>query len=267
MKNFTTKHDTQSLSTPKPTSHKWQNGSVLVIGGSHRYHGAPLLAVSAAARFVDIVHFACDENYKKILPRMRGKLFEFIPVFSRELKTYVNHVDVVLLGPGLELHAKNQKLVRSIQKQFPKKRLILDAGAFRLADLNALHNRCIVSPNQKEFLDIFGATRSPKLVKKYAKKFRCTILAKGPISYIASPTAYAENHTGNQGLTKGGTGDVLAGLLAAFFTKNNPFLSAKAASFLLGKTAEQLWESRGYAFSATDLLQDIPLVFRKLTHP
>jgi len=260
----TSRADIRSLKKPKRNSHKWQNGSVVVVGGSHRYHGAPLLAVSTAARFVDIVHFACEENYKKILPHMREKLFEFIPVFSRELFTYINHVDSVLMGPGLELNAKNKKLIRSIQKHFPNKRMVFDAGAFRLADMKLMNKHCILTPNKKEFQDVFKKKQTATNVLQLAKSLHCTIVAKGPQTIIAHPQDAVLNTSGNAGLTKGGTGDILAGLIAAFFTKNDSFVSAKAASFLLGKTAERLWQKRSYAFSASDILAEIPTTFGQL---
>lgn len=263
----TSRSDLRSLIRPHVQSHKWQNGSVLVIGGSHRYHGAPLLAVSAAARFVDIVHFACEENYKNILPRMRGKLFEFIPVFSRELPTYIHHVDVVLMGPGLELNDRNKNLVRSIQKRFPHKRMVIDAGAFRLADLKLINENSILTPNKNEYMDVFHSTQTPTNVARLSRSLHCTIVAKGPKTYIAHNGVCATNNTGNAGLTKGGTGDILAGLTAAFFCKNDAFKSAKAASFLLGKTAETLWKKRSFAFSASDVLAGIPEIFGKMLKP
>jgi len=267
MSATTSRSDLRSLIRPRAQSHKWQNGSVLIIGGSHRYHGAPLLAVSAAARFVDIVHFACEKNYKNILPRMRGKLFEFIPVFSRELSTYIRHVDVVLMGPGLELNARNKKLVRSIQKRFPRKRMVIDAGAFRLADLTLINKNSILTPNKNEYADVFHSAQTPSDVARLSHSLHCTIVAKGPKTYIAHNGECATNNTGNAGLTKGGTGDVLAGLIAAFFCKNDAFKSAKAASFLLGKTAETLWKKRSFAFSASDVLASIPETFGKMLRP
>jgi hydroxyethylthiazole kinase-like uncharacterized protein yjeF len=256
--------DVRALAVPKPNSHKWQNGSVLVIGGSHRYHGAPMLAVLAASKFVDIVHFSSPENYKYLLPKMRQKVFTFIPVFSRELATYINHVDVVLIGPGLEVNAKNRALVNRLLKQFPQKRFVLDAGAIRMAQHKLLSVQCILTPNLRELRDVFAIRRTSAEVRALAKKFGTNILAKGPVSCIATPTQYAENHTGNAGLTKGGTGDVLAGLVASFFTKNDAFVSMKAASFLLGKAADVHAKHHSQAFSAEDLLQVIPKVFGKL---
>lgn len=261
---MTSAQDIRKLRIPKPSSHKWQNGSVLVIGGSHRYHGAPLFAVRAAAQFVDIVHFACVENYASILPKMRGKIMEFIPVFSKELDTYINHVDVVLMGPGLDLTPRNNRLVNSILKKHPQKHFVLDAGAFRLAEKKYFSDQTILTPNRNEFADVFGLQRNPANVRMLARKFNTTIVAKGPITFIASGRHYAENKAGNSGLTKGGTGDILAGLIAAFFTTNDAFVSAKAASFLIGKTAEKLWKSRSYAFSASAVQDAIPRTFGAL---
>lgn len=261
----TTKKDIKKLKKLKANSHKWQNGSILVIGGSHRYHGAPLLALKVAARFVDIVHFASPADHKLLMPKLRKQLSEFIPVFAPELHDYITHVDVVLIGPGLEVNKKNTSLINTLIKKFPEKKFVLDAGAIRMVNLTLLHKQHIVSPNKKEFLEVFKVMRTRTTTKKIAKRYGATILAKSNITYIATPTQYAENHTGNAGLTKGGTGDILAGLVAAFFTKNDAFTSAKAASFLLGVTADELARKRSYAYSATDILDHIPLVFGKLT--
>lgn len=260
----TSPKDVRRIIGPARFSHKWQNGAIMVIGGSHRYHGAPLLAMQTAARFVDMVHFACEENYRAILPHMRGKLLEFIPVFSSELSEYIGHTDVVLMGPGLALDPRNKRLVNHLIKKFPEKKFVIDAGALRLLDKRLLSSKHIVTPNPQEFKHVFGHVRTPAAVRGVAKKYGATILAKGPISYIASKTAYAENHTGNPGLTKGGTGDVLAGLIAAFFAKNDPLTSCKAAGFLIGKTAEALAKKRSFAYSASDLQDGIFTTFGTL---
>lgn len=260
----TSAQDVRRIQAPARFSHKWNNGAVLIIGGSHRYHGAPLLAMQMAARFVDMVHFASPENFRKILPHMRGKLMEFIPVFSKELAAYVGHSDVVLMGPGLDVNQKNKRLVNRLLRQFPTKRFILDAGALRLADKRAFQPQHIVTPNPKEFRDVFGLQRTPASVRAVAKKFGATIIAKGPISFIATPSQYTKNTIGNPGLTKGGTGDVLAGLIAAFYTKNDAWLSCKAAAYLVGKTAALLARDRSFAYSASDLLEKIPETFGAL---
>lgn len=260
----TSRKDLRALKSPAKKSHKWQNGSVLIIGGSHRYHGAPLLSLLAASKFVDIVHFASPEKFDYLLPRLRGKLFEFIPVFSKELSAYIRHVDVVLIGPGFEVSQKNKKLLSSIIKKFPNKKYIFDAGALRQINLHLLAPHHICTPNQREFKDVFGLERTPASVRAIAKKFNTTIVAKGPTTFIATPSSYAENTIGDPGLTKGGTGDVLAGILASFYTKNDSFLSAKAATFLVGTTAQRLQKTRSFAYSASDVIELLTNTFGTL---
>ncbi len=262
--HHTSAQDVRQIQAPTRFSHKWNNGAVLVMGGSHRYHGAPLLAMQTAARFVDMVHFASPENFRNILPRMRGKLMEFIPVFSKELAAYIGHSDVVLMGPGLEVNQKNKRVVNRLLRQFPNKRFILDAGALRLADKRAFQPQHIVTPNPREFLDVFGLLRTPASVRAVAKKFKITVIAKGAKSFIATPSQFAENTIGHPGLTKGGTGDVLAGLIAAFYTKNDAWLSCKAAAYLVGKTSTILARKQSFAYSASDLLEKIPENFGAL---
>lgn len=69
---------------------------------------------------------------------------------------------------------------------------------------------------------------------------------------------------GNAGLTKGGTGDVLAGLVAAFYCKNEAVLSAAAGSWAVKRAAEKLGETRGEWFNASDLVERTPRVLSEL---
>ena len=64
-------------------------------------------------------------------------------------------------------------------------------------------------------------------------------------------------------MTKGGTGDVLAGLVASLACKNDLLLSAKVGSFLNKKAGEYLFEKMGYYFNSTDLVNEIPVVMKK----
>ena len=82
---------------------------------------------------------------------------------------------------------------------------------------------------------------------------------------ISDGTKTVKIHGGNAGLTKGGTGDILAGLVAGMSAKSDPFSSAVAASLLLKKTAEQLFDTMGYWYTAKDLLSLFPSVFHSYT--
>ena len=86
----------------------------------------------------------------------------------------------------------------------------------------------------------------------------------GPTFYIIDGALLIENKTGNAGMTAGGTGDILAGLIVGFAAKNPLFLSAKAACFLNGKAAEMLQREKGGMWNALDLMNNLPAAKRKL---
>ena len=105
-----------------------------------------------------------------------------------------------------------------------------------------------------------------------AEKYNCTILLKGAVDIVCSPFDSAQGETrcvrvsgGNAGMTKGGTGDVLAGLVASLYCKNDAFLSACAGSFINKKAGDELYKRVGYYFNASDLADEIPKVMKKLT--
>ena len=72
------------------------------------------------------------------------------------------------------------------------------------------------------------------------------------------------NKTGNEGMTKGGTGDVLAGLIAALYCKNDVFLAASCGTYLNGLAGDELYERVGPYFNASDLVREIPRVMKKV---
>ena len=90
------------------------------------------------------------------------------------------------------------------------------------------------------------------------------ILFKGEKDVVCSPTECVEVAGGNAGMTKGGTGDVLAGLVAALSCKNDVFLAAKAGSFINKKAGDNLFRKVGPYFNASDLCDEIPKVLKEL---
>jgi NAD(P)H-hydrate epimerase len=95
-------------------------------------------------------------------------------------------------------------------------------------------------------------------ISKVAKKFDCTIVLKGVTTLVCSPQRCMRVEGGNAGLTKGGTGDVQAGLTVALLAKNDPFLAACAASYIVKKSADNLFEKVGVYYNADDLALSIP---------
>lgn len=98
-----------------------------------------------------------------------------------------------------------------------------------------------------------------------AKKYNCTIVLKGPTDFVCSPTKCVAIKGGNAGMTKGGTGDVLAALIASLYCKNDdPFLVARTGSYLNKKAGESLFKRVGYYFNSSDLVDELPKVIKKV---
>lgn len=115
--------------------------------------------------------------------------------------------------------------------------------------------------NSESRENIASAATSPHhLLQKLALKHNCIIVLKDVDTFVCSPDKCVVIKGGNAGLTKGGTGDVLAGLAVALAAKNPPFLAACTAAYLTKKAAEELYKKVGFAYNADDLAEEVPWV-------
>lgn len=257
------------LFRPGQNSSKEDNGQITIIGGSNLFHGAPILALKTASRLVDMVFFASPEPaLEKVAAELKSRLAAFIWVPWGEIDDYVKKSDAILIGPGLmRCHKENREgcdeacqltknITQTLLKKFAGKQWVIDAGSLQVMRAKYIPQNAILTPNKREYQMLFGS-QAPELV---AKKYRCLIVAKNVETLVYSPADCVSVKGGNAGLTKGGTGDVLAGLTVALAAKNPPFLAASAASWLVKKAADQLYNKVGFAYSADDLAEKIPEV-------
>ena len=269
----------KNLYRPANDSTGEDNGQVTIIGGSKLFHGAPLLSLKVASRIVDMVFFATPEkSVGYVSEQIKSQLFSFIWIPWEDVDAYIEKSDAVLIGPGFmrfesEHSAKNIEHRRSLDgegiktreitenflKKFPNKRWVIDAGSLQVVDPELLPKGCIVTPNKKEYKILFGNTNPGDAAKKY----KCYISLKGAISYVYSPDDVIEVRGGNQGMTKAGTGDVLAGLTVALLAKNDPFLAASSASYIVKRAADELHKKFGVNYNADDLADKIPSTFKR----
>jgi len=135
----------------------------------------------------------------------------------KQLEETIKRADVVLMGPGLEESKKNSDLLKKILTGYKNKKVVLDATSLWQLNPEWLNENCIVTPHKKEFEKVFGAKPIPQNVLKMASKYHCVVLLKGQSDYISDGEEIYENKTGNEGMTKGGTGDALAGIVAGFY--------------------------------------------------
>lgn len=195
-------------------------------------------------------------------------------ISQKDVLDYVSEDDVVLVGPGMvrvgQEGIHTHDLVKHLIETFPEKRFVFDAGALQTMDkdwLLKLKTPAIITPHQKEFEKLFNLFFQDKttdgkaeIVKEVAKKFNTVILMKAVDDIISDGKEIIIVRGGNQGLTKGGSGDVLAGLVAALYTKNKALNAAVISSILLKKSGEALFLKKGYWYNTSDLIKVIPEV-------
>ena len=279
MDNFSPQ-ELKKLYKPARESAGEDNGQVTIIGGSSLFHGAPLLALKTASRIVDMVFFASPEpSLGRIAEQIKSSLSSFIWVPWEEVGEYIEKSDAVLIGPGFmrfrsekvphgeRHHACDEacklttEITEELLKGFPQKKWVIDAGSLQVMEADWIPKGAIVTPNKKEYELLFGDLDTQEAARKYT----CTIVRKGPKTLVCDEDNCIQISNGNAGLTKGGTGDILAGLTVALFAKNDALGSASSASFLVKAAADELYEKVGTNYNADDLAEALPETFRKLT--
>jgi NAD(P)H-hydrate epimerase len=262
-----------------PESHKGDFGRLLVVGGSEIYSGAPtLVALGAMRTGVDLVYVAAPRRTALAISSMSPDLItiklegeHLSPDNIRTLKTYLEMVDAVAAGPGLGLE---QETVRAVQALVElavglKKPLLLDADGLKaFAKSNRkLNAPFVLTPHAGEYAILTGRKTPQDLqarikdVQRTAAELGAVILLKGAVDIISDGKRIKVNFSGNPGMTVGGTGDVLSGIVGAFLAqKVDPFESAVAGAFINGAAGDFAYEQRGYHLVATDLIEWIPKV-------
>ena len=253
----------------KKDSHKGQNGEVLIIGGSEDYIGCLALAGLAALRTgVDWVTIAAPEKVAwaisslspdLITKKCRGKYFTLKNY--KQIKDLAEKHDVVLIGNGIGKNKETKIFVKKVVKKI-KKPLVIDADGIKAISLDDTDN-AILTPHHKEFELLLKNTKiTENQIKNKIKNN--IIIKKGKIDFIITKDKTLKNKTGNEGMTKGGTGDVLAGLAAGFLAqKLSPLQSAINAAYLNGKIGDYLKKKKGYSFIASDLIKDYNSIIKK----
>ena len=265
-------------------AHKGDFGKVFILAGSEGYTGAPVLAARAALRvgsglvylgvpqeIYPIIAVKCDEampfplpeNYSAILERATG-------------------CDVALIGPGLGRGPKAERLALSLLKDLTIP-VVLDAdGINALAGhIDILDKRSaltVLTPHEGEFARLAGSALpiADRLsaARNFAREHSCVLVLKGQGTVTAAPDGSAWiNATGNPGMAKGGSGDVLAGMIAALLGQkhlrkewDNTAELVVDGVCLHGLAGDACAQKFGeYAMLPTDLIEEIPQVLRQYT--
>mgnify|MGYP003964245281 FL=1 len=202
-----------------PSSHKGENGKVAIIGGSPTIHGAPLLSALAAEASGGDLIFVCLPSCHKAVAKTTSLNFQVHPFKNDLLKDediepileLLATMDSAVIGPGISKDPSEQKVLDQII-QAASCDLVLDATALQKNTLSLVKGKnAIVTPHLGE-LERMGIDQDQ--LSKVASENNATICLKGETDLITHSNGdQTEIDGGSAGLTVGGTGDVLAGLI------------------------------------------------------
>jgi NAD(P)H-hydrate epimerase len=226
----------------EPDSHKGNFGHILVIGGSVGKAGAAAMAGIAALRSgAGLVTVACPRSVQPTIAAFAPEIMtEPLPETGsgtiaasalERLEGLLGKKDAVVLGPGLSRHTETDQLVHQlVGKIGGETKLVLDADGLNAfaGHADKLHSEglLILTPHPGEMSRLTGVTTPEdhqgriRISREVAKKHRAIVVLKGHRTITASPSGDAwVNMSGNPGMAKGGSGDVLSGIIAASHTQ------------------------------------------------
>jgi len=272
-----TKRDVSSLFPPRPPwSHKGQAGKLLIIGGSLRYSGSPALVALAAIRSgADLTLVAAPKRAADIIASMQPDLIteplhcnHLCMHDTKHLTKLMKWADAIVIGGGLDRKKTTYETIRNLLRK-TEKPCVLDAEALRaVAGYPSLIRRnFILTPHENEF-EALGGGRPHRNIKERSRhvgglsdRLKTTILLKGNVDVVSDGKRTALNRTGSPYMTKGGTGDVLAGICGALLArKKEPFEAAGAAAWINGSAGQLASRKIGPGFFVSEMLDFIPKV-------
>ena len=261
-------------------SHKGNFGKLLIIGGSKKYSGSPALAALAAYRVgVDLVTVASPERAANIIASFTPDLITY-PLKGdylnenhlRDIFLLVENSHALVMGGGLERSEETLKTILKILKGISIP-CVIDADAIYAVakEKKVLRKEFVVTPHSHEFFILTGrkptndVKKRAELVKNVAQELNCVVLLKGNVDVISDGDEVFINETGNPYMTVGGTGDTLAGILGALLARKvDPLSAACAAAYINGRAGDLAARKFGEGLMASDLLQEIPEVIRRI---
>lgn len=250
-----------------PASDKRTHGHVFIVGGSAEFPGAVLMTVLAALRsgaglVTAFVPEPLVPAYAARAPEAMWVGWPLTPAGGLALegehllRRKLERASALVIGPGMGREAETLALARSLVAHSPVP-LVLDADALQPDLVGAGNAARIVTPHAGELARVGGrAAQRPDTV----------VVEKGPITRIGSGDTVYHSFFGGPVLARGGSGDILAGLIGGLLaqTPGDPRLAAARGVVWQGRAADALARSRGaVAVTATDLLDFLPAALRE----
>jgi NAD(P)H-hydrate epimerase len=287
--NVITARDLAPLIGPRPPdSNKGNYGHVLVVGGSLGKAGAAAMAGIAVLRAG--AGLSTVATPKSVLATVAGfhpeLMTEPLPetdagTISSDAQERIEQLSkgksVVAIGPGISRDAQTADLVRKLISNLQAS-IVLDAdglNAFegRTAELNGKGRTLVITPHPGEMARLVGCSIADvqsnrlQVARRFAREHELIVVLKGYRTLVVQPNGEAwVNTTGNPGMSTGGTGDILTGMVAGMIAQHSKdaFAAVLAAVHLHGLAGDVMRESVGeHSLVATDLLVGLPEAFHR----
>ncbi|KFF00821.1 sugar kinase [Chryseobacterium formosense] len=257
-------------------THKGTYGKSIIVGGSYGKIGAAVLAIKSALKTGSGLTFVLAPNCGYEILQTSAPEAMFIEGGVKNIDTIDEQENAVYgIGPGLGTEKETEKTLLKFLENH-KSPLILDADALNMISKNEDHlklipKKSIITPHPKEFERLFGKTENSfkrlKVAKTKAKQFGFYIVLKDHHTQVVNPEGKVfYNITGNSGLAKGGSGDILTGIITSLLAQK--YSSEDAAIlgvWLHGKAADLAAEKHSKeAMQPTDVIDEIGNVFLDL---
>jgi NAD(P)H-hydrate epimerase len=268
-------------------SHKYQNGKVLIIAGSKDYTGAPQLVAQAAIKSgAGAVYLAFPEQFRHLIS---SELIEPVIINYNSPEGYFNSkaiealidiiekVDVIAIGPGISKNHTTLDAVIQLFKKYPDKLFVVDADAIIalkiLINEQYKLNNFIITPHQKEFADLIGISVDNlnknllEICQNFVYTTKAYLVLKSGRTIIFTPDDKIYiNPTGNVGMAKFGTGDVLTGIISSFISQSKFIESSLISSVYLHSLSADLLqnEKTEYSYTATDIIKNLPQAIKNI---
>jgi len=261
---------------PREDSHKGQNGRLLIVSGGP-YTGAPaLVAMGALGIGADLAHIAVPAVAAQVVASY-SPTFIVHPLggthlLVEDVKRVVElatRADAIAIGPGLGPAEDTLQAIRDIVRSVALP-IVIDAEGLRAvaAEPAVLRGRhTVLTPHSREFRTLTGRELPPtaearaERVRNAAETLGATILLKGRVDVVTDGVRVKFNYTGNPGMTVGGTGDVLCGIVGGLLSKGvSPFDAARLAAFTNGYAGDVAFKVKSYGLTAVDVAENVARV-------
>lgn len=268
---FYEKEDLRQIPDRKKSSHKGTYGTVTVIAGSEKMSGAAVLCAKSVYRCgAGIVRVLTHKDCMNII---RNSIYEAI-VNDYDEDMHITEKDIVVIGSGLSVSERSKTLVTKVLRSGCK--AVVDADALNLISsdrelLYELHEEIVITPHIKEMARLCGRESYEirehivETAREFAGKYHCVTVIKDATTVIADKCGEIYvNRSGNSGMSTGGSGDVLAGIIGGMLSqKLSVYQSACMGVYLHGMAGDIARDKMtAYGMVATDIIDAIPEVLK-----